>query len=66
MTPVEPAAAPDVPGMATSMRVLVATDGSDHAVKAASFVARMLPAGAKVRLLTVLSMDLEPWTYLGD
>jgi nucleotide-binding universal stress UspA family protein len=48
------------------MSVLVATDGSDHAVKAARFVARSLPAGSRIRLLAVLSMKLEPRTYLGE
>ena len=34
MSPAEPATEPDGPGVATSMPLLVATDGSDHAVKA--------------------------------
>ena len=54
------------PVPAPAMSVLVATDGSGHALKAARFVAGILPAGAEVRLLVVLSMELQPRTYLGE
>ena len=33
--------------LAPAMSTLLATDGSDHALKAARFVARLLPAGAQ-------------------
>src|SRR5438067_1121327 len=52
--------------LAPAMSTLLATDGSDHALKAARFVARLLPAGAQIRLLVVLSMELQPRTYLGE
>ena len=58
--------APQGPAPAPAMSVLVATDGSGHALKAARFVAGILPAGAEVRLLVVLSMELQPRTYLGE
>jgi nucleotide-binding universal stress UspA family protein len=54
------------PAPAPAMSVLVATDGSGHALKAARFVAGILPAGAEIRLLVVLSMELQPRTYLGE
>ena len=47
--------------------VLMATDGSAQSVKAARVVAGLLSAAhAKVRLITVLSMELTPYSYLGD
>lgn len=49
-----------------AMSVLVATDGSDPALKAARFLAALLVPGAQIHLLTVLSMDMEPRTYLGE
>ena len=66
MSQAEVESAPQGPALAPSMSALVATDGSDHALKAARFVAGILPAGAKVRLLVVLSMELQPRTYLGE
>lgn len=54
------------PALAPAMWTLLATDGSDHALKAARFVAGILPAGTEVRLLVVLSMELQPRTYLGE
>ena len=54
------------PDLAPAISTLLATDGSDHALKAARFVARLLPAGAQIRLLVVLSMELQPRTYLGE
>jgi nucleotide-binding universal stress UspA family protein len=53
---------PARPGFAA----LLATDGSEQALKAAHLLARFLPEGSKVELLTVLSMELDPWTYLGE
>ncbi|GAC1361686.1 MAG: universal stress protein [Actinomycetota bacterium] len=50
-----------------ALSVLLATDGSEHARKAALFLVHVLSRGqAHVRLLTVLSMELQPETYLGD
>jgi len=49
-----------------AMSVLFATDGSDHALKAARFLAGILVPGAEIHLLTVLSMEMEPRTYLGE
>ena len=66
MSQAEVESAPQGPALAPSMSALVATDGSDHALKAARFVAGILPAGAEVRLLVVLSMELQPRTYLGE
>lgn len=52
---------------ATKLSVLMATDGSEQSVKAARFLVKTLGGRpAAVRLLTVLSMELEPRTYLGD
>lgn len=51
----------------TKLSVLMATDGSEQAVKAAHFLVKTLAGRpAAVRLLTVLSMELEPRSYLGD
>jgi nucleotide-binding universal stress UspA family protein len=60
------AAQPDDPASGPALSVLVATDGSEHALKAARFLARMLSAGASIHLLTVLSLEMEPHTYLGE
>jgi nucleotide-binding universal stress UspA family protein len=50
-----------------ALSVLLATDGSEHALKAVLFLAHLLPGGrAKVRLLTVLSMELDPNTCMGE
>ena len=66
MSQAEVESAPQGHALAPSMSALVATDGSDHALKAARFVAGILPAGAEVRLPVVLSMELQPRTYLGE
>jgi nucleotide-binding universal stress UspA family protein len=66
MSQAELESAPQGPAPAPAMSVLVATDGSGHALKAARFVVGILPAGAEVRLLVVLSMELQPRTYLGE
>jgi nucleotide-binding universal stress UspA family protein len=63
MTPAESSAGDGVPALS----VLLATDGSEHSLKAARFLAQLLAGSrAEVRLLTVLSMELDPHTYLGD
>ena len=36
------------PDLAPAISTLLATDGSDHALKAARFVAGILPAGAQI------------------
>lgn len=47
--------------------VLLATDGSDHALRAARFLARVLdPAASLVHLHTVLSATMEASSYMGD
>jgi len=66
MSQVEGQPAPQEAALAPAVSALVATDGSDHALKAAQFVARILPRDAVIRLLVVLSMELQPWTYLGE
>jgi nucleotide-binding universal stress UspA family protein len=66
MSQAELRSAPQGAAPTTAVSALVATDGSDHALKAARFVAGMLPRGTVIRLLVVLSMELEPWTYLGE
>lgn len=66
MSQAELESAPQGLAPAPAMSVLVATDGSGHALKAARFVAGILPVGAEVRLLVVLSMELQPRTYLGE
>ncbi len=47
------------------MRVLVAADGSQPAVDACRMLARPLPAGSDVRLLTVLSFSTYPYSLIG-
>jgi nucleotide-binding universal stress UspA family protein len=66
MSQAELDSAPQGPALAPPMSTLVATDGSDHALKAARFVVGILPAGAEIRLLVVLSMELQSRTYLGE
>jgi nucleotide-binding universal stress UspA family protein len=59
----------DEPGPATGrrLRVLVSSDGSEGAVAAGRFAARLLPRGsAVVRLLTVLSEELYPYGPFGE
>lgn len=48
------------------LEVLLPTDGSEEAVQAAEFVARILPPGTRVELLTVLSLSLSTFSYLGE
>ena len=49
------------------LSVLLATDGSDHSVKAARVLVTVLGGrSAEVRLVTVLSMEMEPTSYLGE
>ncbi|HEU5001619.1 MAG TPA: universal stress protein [Actinomycetota bacterium] len=46
---------------------MLATDGSDHALRAARFLARVLdPSVGTIRLHTVLSVSMEPTSYMGD
>lgn len=66
MNETEPLTMPRAAAVAPGLRVLFGTDGSATAVKAARFVAGTLPAGAEVELLAVLSMELDPGTYLGE
>jgi nucleotide-binding universal stress UspA family protein len=48
-------------------RVLVATDGSDSALRASQVLADLLSGSrAEIRLLTVLSFELDPYTLLGE
>ncbi|MEA2502439.1 MAG: hypothetical protein QOD01_2550 [Actinomycetota bacterium] len=50
-----------------ALSVVLATDGSEHSVKAASVLVGVLGGrSAEVRLVTVLSMEMEPTTYLGE
>ena len=50
-----------------ALSVLLATDGSEHSLKAARFLAQVLSKGhAEVRLVTVLSMELNPYSYMGE
>jgi nucleotide-binding universal stress UspA family protein len=52
---------------AAPLRVLLATDGSDHSVRAATFLARLLPSGsAEVRLVTVISHETDPYSAYGE
>jgi len=49
------------------LSVVVATDGSEHSVKAARVLVDVLGGrSAEVRLVTVLSMEMKPTTYMGD
>jgi nucleotide-binding universal stress UspA family protein len=49
------------------LSVVLATDGSEHSVKAARVLVDLLGGrSGKVRLVTVLSMDMEPTSYLGE
>jgi nucleotide-binding universal stress UspA family protein len=50
-----------------TLSVLLATDGSEHSVKAARVLVEVLGGRpAEVRLVTVLSMEMKPTTYMGD
>ena len=44
----------------TQLRVLVATDGSAESLAATKFAARVMPAGAEVTLLVVMSYSVYP------
>jgi nucleotide-binding universal stress UspA family protein len=49
------------------MRILLATDGSPSAIRAAARLAELVPLrDVEVRLLTVLSFMLDPYTLLGE
>lgn len=48
-----------------ALRVLVATDGSAFATRAAEFVSKMVGAGTEVRLVTVLSFEFYPHSFWG-
>ena|SRR3989442_2954802 len=63
---VDGATAPTGVQVTTALAVLLATDGSDQALKAAAFLARILPPGSNVEVLTVLSMRLSTCTYMGE
>lgn len=43
-----------------SLRVVIATDGSDEAVRGAARAFRFLPDGAEVRLVTVIAARYDP------
>lgn len=48
-------------------KVLVATDGSDSALRASQVLADLLSGrAAEARLLVVLSFELDPYTLLGE
>lgn len=50
-----------------ALKVLVATDGSDPSLRACRFARDTLKLeGASIRLLTVLSFSLDPYTLLGE
>ncbi|HEU5002016.1 MAG TPA: universal stress protein [Actinomycetota bacterium] len=61
---------PGMPVVAGRMSVLLATDGSDHALRAARFLARIMgplgPDQGVIHVHTVLSATMEPTSYLGD
>jgi nucleotide-binding universal stress UspA family protein len=49
------------------VKVLVATDGSEAVLRACQFAAdRVRLTDASVRLLTVLSFNMDPYTLLGE
>jgi len=48
------------------VRVLVGTDGSEPALRASRTAAALLPQGTEVRLIVVLSFELDPLTLLGE
>lgn len=55
------------PGLRASVAVMLATDGSEHALRAARFLARVLDPGVgTIRLHTVLSASMGPTSYMGD
>lgn len=43
-----------------SLRVVIATDGSDEAVGGAAGAFRLIPAGAEIRLVTVIAARYDP------
>jgi nucleotide-binding universal stress UspA family protein len=48
-----------------TVRVLVAVNGSDHSMKAAEFLAGILPSALDVRLLGVIGYEFNPVTPKG-
>jgi nucleotide-binding universal stress UspA family protein len=48
------------------VRVLVGADGSEPALRASRAAAALLPKGTEVRLIVVLSFELDPYTLLGE
>ena len=55
------------PDVRAPMSVMLATDGSGQALRAARFLARIIgPDEAVVHVHTVLSATMEPTGYLGD
>jgi nucleotide-binding universal stress UspA family protein len=48
-----------------TMRALVAVDGSAPAIRACQMLTHLLPAGAEIRLLTVLSYSDYPYSLVG-
>lgn len=57
----------DASGVTAAMSVMLATDGSEQALRAARFLARVVgPDQAVVHVHTVLSATMEPTSYLGD
>lgn len=48
-----------------ALRVLIATDGSAIATRAAEFVSKIVGAGTEVRLITVLSFEFYPHSFWG-
>ena len=51
---------------AARLRILVAVDGSDASLRVCGTLVRLLPPGAEIRLLVVLSFELAPLTLLGE
>jgi len=64
MTSVEQLRAVPERGQET-LRALVAVDGSAPAVHACEMLTHLLPAGAEIRLLTVLSYSDYPYSLVG-
>ena len=57
----------NAPDVTAPMSVMLATDGSEQALRAARFLARIVsPDEAVVHVHTVLSATMEPSSYLGD
>jgi len=64
--PTTEATTPEISPVRAPLEVLLATDGSEQAVLAAELVARFLPPGTRVELLTVLSLSLSTFGYMGE